>query len=236
MTKLVTCENLSASYGANRVFSNLSFFANSGEVLSILGENGAGKSTLLKCLLGLKKQDNGTILTHNFSQNQVGYLPQQAEIKQDFPASVFEVVLSGCLNIRGAKPFYTKRERDVARRNLERLEILDLKKKSFQALSGGQRQRVLLARALCCAKKLLILDEPTAGLDPIATKEFYALMNKLKQEDKLGIIMVSHDTLGVLSVSDRILHLSHDADTSFFGTKDLYLTSNFHAFERGHQE
>ncbi len=235
MTRLITCENLSASYGANCVFSNLSFYANSGEVLSILGENGAGKSTLLKCLLGLKKQDSGTISTHDFLQNQVGYLPQQAEIKQDFPASVFEVVLSGCLNLRGAKPFYTRRERDVACRNLERLEILDLKKKSFQSLSGGQRQRVLLARALCCAKKLLILDEPTAGLDPIAAKEFYALMNKLKHEDDLGIIMVSHDTFGALSVSERILHLSHDKDLSFFGTKDMYLTSDFHALERRSQ-
>lgn len=234
MTRLVTCENLSASYGANCVFSNLSFFANSGEVLSILGENGAGKSTLLKCLLGLKKQDSGTIFTHDFSQNQVGYLPQQAEIKADFPASVFEVVLSGCLNMRGAKPFYTKREKDVASRNLERLEILELKKKNFQSLSGGQRQRVLLARALCCAKKLLILDEPTAGLDPIAAKEFYALMNKLKQEDDLGIIMVSHDTYGALSVSDRILHLTHITDHSFFGTKEQYITSDFHPLERGH--
>ena len=235
MTRLLTCENLSASYGANRVFSNLSFCVNSGEVFSILGENGAGKSTQLKCLLGLKKQDSGTIVTHDALQNKIGYLPQQSEIKQDFPASVFEVVLSGCLNMRGIKPFYTKREKDVACHNLERLEILHLKKKSFQALSGGQKQRVLLARALCCGKRLLILDEPTAGLDPIAAKELYALMNKLKQEDDMGIVMVSHDTQGALSVSERILHLSHLPDKSFYGTKDAYVKSAFHTIERGHQ-
>lgn len=234
MTRLLTCENLSASYGANRVFSNLSFCVNSGEILSILGENGAGKSTLLKCLLGLKKQDSGTIVTHDALQNKIGYLPQHTEIKQDFPASVLEVVLSGCLNMRGGKPFYTKREKDVACHNLERLEILNLKKKSFQTLSGGQKQRVLLARALCCGKRLLILDEPTAGLDPIAAGEFYELMDKLKREDDLGIIMVSHDTRGALSVSERILHLSHLPDKSFFGTKETYLKSDFHTIERGH--
>ena len=233
MNPLLICENLSASYGANRVFENLSFSVNDGEILSILGENGVGKSTLLKCLLGLKKQDSGMITTLDFAQSQVGYLPQQAETKQDFPASVFEVVLSGCLHLKGALPFYRKQEKDLALYNLKRMEILDLKKKSFQALSGGQRQRVLLARALCCAKRLLILDEPTAGLDPAAASEFYALLKTLTKD--MGIVMVTHDTPGAISVSQRILHLAHGPQKSFFGTTDDYLKSTFFHKTEGRQ-
>lgn len=224
--RILTCENLCASYGANLVLKNLSFFAEDGECLSILGENGAGKSTLLKCLLGLKKPDSGFIRTEGYSLDSIGYLPQQTQVRRDFPASVFEVVLSGCLGMRGAKPFYSKREKEIACSNLEKMEILNLKKESFCALSGGQQQRVLLARALCSAKKLLILDEPVAGLDPAATKDMYALIETLKQEYNMGIIMVSHDTSGALSVSDRVLHLTCSAENYFFKTKTNYLKNN----------
>ncbi|MBR4874847.1 MAG: metal ABC transporter ATP-binding protein [Clostridia bacterium] len=224
--KILTCENLSVSYGANQVLENLSFFAKSGECLGILGENGAGKSTLLKCLLGLKKADGGEIKTEGFTLSQVGYLPQQTELKRDFPASVFEVVLSGCLNMRGKRPFYLKREKQTATENLIKMEAEHLKKRSFSELSGGEQQRVLLARALCCAEKLLILDEPTAGLDPIGASEMYALINKLKNEENVGIIMVSHDTMGALLVSDRVLHITKDRDC-FFGTKEEYKNTKY---------
>lgn len=222
--KILTCENLTVSYGANHILSNLSFFAKSSECLCILGENGTGKSTLLKCLLGLKKQTSGTITPIGFSLSQVGYLPQQTEIKRDFPASVFEVVLSGCLNIRGNKPFYSKHEKNIVMQNLAKMEIEDLKKRSFCELSGGQQQRVLLARALCCAKKLLILDEPTSNLDPAAARDVYSLINKLKQEENIGIIMVSHDAEDTLSVSERVLHIYSDTASFFFGTKDEYIS------------
>ena len=225
--RILTCDNLSVSYGANQVLSDLSFFAESGACLSILGENGAGKSTLLKCLLGLKKPDAGVIKTEGFPLSQVGYLPQQAEVKRDFPASVFEVVLSGCLNMRGAKPFYSRREKDVAIRNLNKMEAADLKKRSFSELSGGQQQRVLLARALCCAQRLLILDEPASCLDPAAAREMYALITKLKSEDGMGIIMVSHDTAGALSVSERVLHITRGNSHCFFGTKQDYVNSGY---------
>ena len=225
--RVLTCENLSVSYGANQVLTNLSFFAQSGECLSILGENGAGKSTLLKCLLGLKKPDSGHIQTEGFRLSQVGYLPQQTETKRDFPASVFEVVLSGCLQIRGAKPFYSKREKELACQNLAMMESLDLKKKSFGDLSGGQQQRVLLARALCCAAKLLILDEPVAGLDPAAATDLYALIRKLKRERNMAIVMVSHDAPGALSVSERVLHITRGDRGYFFGTKEAYQNSKF---------
>lgn len=221
--RILTCENLCVSYGANQILSNLSFFAESGECISILGENGAGKSTLLKCLLGLKKPDSGVIKALGFSREQVGYLPQQTETKRDFPASVFEVVLSGCLNMRGAKPFYSRREKEIADKCLSKLEISELKKKSFAELSGGQQQRVLLARALCCAKKLLILDEPVSGLDPQAASLMYALICRLKKDEDMGIIMVSHDTEGAVSVSDRVLHIGSGGVGCFFGTKDEYI-------------
>lgn len=224
--RILTCENLSASYGANKILSNISFFAESSECLSILGENGVGKSTLLKCLLGLKRLDGGVIKTEGFTLSEVGYLPQQTEIKKDFPASVFEVALSGCLNMRGFKPFFSKREKNICMESLEKMEISHLKKKSFSELSGGQQQRVLLARALCSAKKLLILDEPTAGLDPSGASEMYSLIDKLKREENMGIIMVSHDTVGALSVSERILHITRDINNYFFGRKAEYKLSD----------
>lgn len=226
MNHSIACKNLTVSYGSKPVLENLSFFADHGEALCILGENGAGKSTLLKCLLGLLKPDSGEILTDGFSLTEVGYLPQQTDMKQNFPASVFEVVLSGCLNARGIKPFYSKKEKQIAMENLTAVGAKDLKSKSFCALSGGQRQRVLLARALCCAKKMLVLDEPAAGLDPFALHELLTVISDLKSKG-MTVIMVSHNTKTALSVSERVLHLSGKNTEYFFGTKEEYKNSDF---------
>lgn len=223
--RILTCDNLSVSYGANQVLSDLSFFAESGACLSILGENGAGKSTLLKCLLGLKKPDAGVIKTEGFPLSQVGYLPQQAEVKRDFPASVFEVVLSGCLNMRGAKPFYSRREKDVAIRNLNKMEAADLKKRSFSELSGGQQQRVLLARALCAAGELLILDEPVTGLDPAAAQDLYRTLAYLNKTEGIAIVMVTHDIRSALRYATRILHAGQGQ--WFSGSVAEYLASPY---------
>ncbi|MBQ4087346.1 MAG: ABC transporter ATP-binding protein [Clostridia bacterium] len=220
----MSCQNLTASYGSNTVLHPVSFFVDAGEALCILGENGAGKSTLLKCLLRLHHPDGGTIETHGFLPTEIGYLPQQTDTRRDFPASVWEVVLSGCLNMRGFLPFYSKKEKKIATENLKTVGAYDLKNKSFSALSGGQKQRVLLARALCSAKKLLILDEPAAGLDPIAASELLTIIEALKQNG-MAIIMVSHDTHSALSVCERVLHLS--GQSSFFGTKEEYLASGY---------
>ena len=167
---LIKCENVSIGYEGQMVVHDLNFEINQGDYLCIVGENGSGKSTLVKSLLGLKNVDKGKIVFDDgLKQTEIGYLPQQTDVKKDFPASVYEVVLSGRLNSRGMKPFYTAEDKKQAWEKMDMLGIRDLAKQCFRDLSGGQRQRVLLARALCATKKLLLLDEPVTGLDPIVT-------------------------------------------------------------------
>ena len=147
---------------------------NPGDYMCIVGENGSGKSTLMKGLLGLIKPSGGTLtVSEELKRTGIGYLPQQTAAQKDFPATVYEVVLSGCLNRRGFLPFYTKKEKEIAERNMEKLGITALKRRCYRELSGGQQQRALIARALCAASSLLILDEPITGLDPAAIQEFY---------------------------------------------------------------
>ncbi len=222
---LINCKNLSVSYDGKTVVNGLSFTVNDGDALCIVGENGSGKTTLMKALLGLVKTSGGCIeLSDGLVQNEIGYLPQQTEVQKDFPASVGEIVISGCLN-KMKKPFFTKKEKELAAYNMKLLGITDLKKRCYQELSGGQQQRVLLARALCATKKLLLLDEPVAGLDPIVTGELYDLIKKLNREDGITVIMVSHDIPGSLDIADHILHLNHSG--SFFGTSEEYISSDF---------
>ena len=169
--ELLSLKNVSVGYEGKAVAKNISFSVSSGDYLCIIGENGAGKSTLIKTLLSLKAPVSGEIkFANSFSKTSIGYLPQQTDAQKDFPATVWEVAVSGCLGRCGFRPFYSKEQKETAKKWLERLEIFNLKNKSYRALSGGQKQRVLLARALCAAKGLILLDEPAAGLDPIVTK------------------------------------------------------------------
>ncbi len=215
---IVTCKQVSLAYEKRLVLSDLSFTVEEGDYLAVIGENGAGKSTLLKGILGLLKPVSGEILL-GISGNQIGYLPQQTLLQQHFPASVEEVVLSGRLNRRGWSPFYTKKDKQAAEGTMERLEILDLKKRCYRELSGGQQQRVLLARALCSASQLLLLDEPTAGLDTLATEEFYRLIGELNREG-MTVMMVSHDIPATLRYANRVLRLEQDG--IFFGRTEDY--------------
>ena len=195
-----------------------------GDYLCIVGENGAGKSTLMKTLLGLRAPLAGSIVfSEAIARNEIGYLPQQTQVQRDFPATVWEVVISGCLNRSGLRPFYSKEQKKTAMQWLERLDIAALKKRSYRALSGGQQQRVLLARALCATKKLLVLDEPVAGLDPIVTADLYALIQRINREDGITIIMVSHDIGAALQYATHILQVS--GDNNFFGTVEEYRQS-----------
>ncbi len=219
----VKCENVSLAYDGMKIVSDLNFEVNKGDYLCIVGENGSGKSTLVKTLLGLKTPADGSIsFGDGLTQDEIGYLPQQTSAQKDFPASVLEVVLSGCLNKLGKKPFFGKSSKQLAEKNSERLGISNLKKRCYRELSGGQQQRVLLARALCATEKLLLLDEPTAGLDPKVTMDFYALISELNKSG-ITIIMVSHDINAAVEYSSHILHMSHKP--LFFGTTEDYVKS-----------
>lgn len=221
---LITCENLSFAYEGTFVVQDINFSVNERNYLCIVGENGTGKSTLLKGLLQLKKPAAGKIiLSSDLSANEIGYLPQQMLIQKDFPASVFEVVLSGCLNKLGHKPFYTKKEKNIAKLNLKRLGIKDLKNDCYRDLSGGQQQRVLLARALCATEKIIVLDEPVSGLDPLVTLELYDIIQQINRELEITIIMVSHDVDTAVKYASHILHLQNSQ--LFFGTSKDYLNN-----------
>ena len=219
----IECKNLTLSYENKIVLRDLSFSVNAGDYLCIVGNNGSGKSTLAKALMSLKSPSEGEIVfSDGLIRCDIGYLGQQREMQKDFPASVFEVVLSGCLNSRGWRPFYTSKEKKTALSNMEKLGILDLKKCSYRDLSGGQQQRVLLARALCAAKKLILLDEPISGLDVYVSRDFYAIIKELN-EDGVTVIMISHDIESSLKYASHILHLENKL--LFFGKTEDYKRS-----------
>ena len=228
---LIKVENLTLSYENMTVIKDMTFEVNSGEYLCIVGENGSGKSTLVKSLLSLKKPIGGTIsFGDGLRRNEIGYLPQQTSTQRDFPASVGEVVISGCLNSRGIRPFYSARERRLASDNMERLGITALKCRSYRELSGGQQQRVLLARALCATHKLLLLDEPVSGLDPMVTAELYELICGINKSG-VTVIMVTHDMSAAIRYATHILCLR--SDDWFFGTCDEFLQSGASDFLKG---
>ena len=218
---LLTITGLSHSYGDHVLYRNAEFTLNKGEHIGIVGQNGTGKSTLIKGLLRLKKPSSGTIrLEGGLLAKEIGYLPQQTAVQKDFPASVYEVVLSGCLNRLGTKPFYTKREKKITNENLRKMGIENLKSRCYRELSGGQQQRVLLARALCATKKVILLDEPAAGLDPVVTQSLYELIRQINEDMGITVIMVSHDIHAAVQYAKHILHLHHSQ--LFFGTTEEY--------------
>jgi len=221
---LLSCENIQVSYDSKTVLKNVSFTVMPKDYLCIVGENGSGKTTLMKAILGLIKPDEGKITYNNLKKNEIGYMPQQTVVQKDFPASVFEIVLSGRLNQHPFTSFYKKKDKEAAFNNLKKLGIENLQKKPFGELSAGQQQRVLLARALCAAKKLIMLDEPITGLDPMTANEMYGLLKKLNKEDGLSVIMISHDIPSSVRYGGKILHLRETP--IFYGTSADYAKSN----------
>lgn len=231
---LITCENLSFAYEGVTVLQNLNFKVEQGDYLCILGENGAGKSTLMKGLLGLKKPSGGSVaFGEGLRAREIGYLPQQTPVQKDFPASVQEVVLSGCLSGMGLRPFYGKAEKERAARSMESLEITDLRERCYRDLSGGQQQRVLLARALCATKKLILLDEPVAGLDPLVTINMYKLIERINKDMGITVIMVSHDIQAATRYATHILHLGEDRQLFFGRREDYRHSAAYHSFMDG---
>ena len=222
---LLTCKDLCIGYGGREILHELNFEINAGEYLGIVGENGSGKSTLMKTILGLLPPLSGSVFTGDgLLQNEIGYLPQQTVVQKDFPATVREIVLSGCQGQCGLRPFYTKEEKELAAVNMEKMGITGLSERCYRELSGGQQQRVLLARALCATKKLILLDEPVSGLDPKVTEEMYQLIEKLNREG-ITVIMISHDLAAAVKYASHILHIG---DSYFFGTKKEYLSGNLY--------
>jgi len=210
----IVCKDLSLGYDGKALLEGLNFEVNSGDYLAIVGENGSGKSTLIKTMLSLLKPIAGSItFGDGLKQNEIGYLPQQTVVQKDFPASVFEVVLSGCVSRLGFKPFYSKEDKALARENIAKMGMAGFEKRSFKELSGGQKQRVLLARALCATEKVLLLDEPVSGLDPAVTAEMYELISGLNKSGTT-VIMISHDIPSALKYANKILSIGSEF---FFG-------------------
>ncbi len=220
---LIYCRNLSLGYEGRTIVSGLDFEVNQGDYLAVIGENGSGKSTLMKVVLGIEKPESGTIIYGDgLKKNEIGFLPQQPEILNGFNEKVAKVVLSGCLNRHRYGVFFTKKDRQDAADNMRRLGITEIQNRNFRELSGGQKQRVMLARALCATKKLLVLDEPAAGLDSIVTRDFYDIIAGLNREEKITVVMITGDRSTALRYSSHILYINHEKP--FFGTKNEYLT------------
>ena len=218
---LLTLENVTVAFEGTVAMENVSFALEAGDYLVVLGENGSGKSTLMRAILGLVRPRSGTIsYGEGLAQNQIGYLPQQTAAQRDFPASVEEVVLSGCANRLGSRFFYSRADRDRARANMATMDVEKFRKKSYRTLSGGQQQRVLLARALCATDALLVLDEPVTGLDPAAAEELYSVIRDLNQNRGVAIIMVSHDLSGALRDARHVLVM--DREMAYFGEAREY--------------
>ena len=219
----IECKDVSVKYENQVVLEDISFSIEQGDYLCIVGENGSGKSTLVKTILGLENSKLGQIVFgEGLNKNEIGYLPQRTQAQKDFPASVYEVVLSGCLNSKGFSPFYSMKDKKLANEMIKSLGIENIKRKSFRELSGGQQQRVLLARALCATKKIIILDEPITGLDPTVTREMYSLIKEINKKG-ITIIMVSHDINFAVNNASKILHLKKNI--KFFGNTEDYANS-----------
>ena len=224
-TELIFCRDVSLGYEGQTVLSHLDLTVRCGDYLCVVGDNGSGKSTLMRGLLGLLPPQSGEIWrAPELQKGAVGYLPQQTKAQRDFPATVMEVVLSGCLNRKGMRFFYTSAQKSEALMNLGKLGILELKDKSYRDLSGGQQQRVLLARALCAASRLLILDEPITGLDPAAAQDLYKTLAYLNEKEGMAVVMVTHDLRSALRSAKTVLHIGRRGDV-FFGTVADYLAS-----------
>lgn len=221
---LLSCRGVTLSYDARVAVDRVSFTVEEGDYIIVAGENGSGKSTLIKGILGLLPLKAGEILFEGVKRNEIGYLPQQTPVQRDFPASVWEVVLSGCMNNAGMRPFFSKENKARAVSVMQRLKIYDMRALSYRSLSGGQQQRALLARALLSTGRLLLLDEPVTGLDPIASHEMYASIKRLNRENGIAVIMVSHDIGCAINDAKHVLHLG--TGRMFFGTAREYRESD----------
>jgi len=218
----VSVKNVSIAYAGKRAVNGVSFELCGGDYLAIVGENGSGKSTLVRGIIGLLPLESGSVIFSG-GKKETGYLPQQTKVRQDFPASVGEVVLSGRAACLGVSPFFSKEDKRIANLYMDRLGIAGFKGRPYSGLSGGEQRRVLLARAFCAARDLLVLDEPTAGLDSVIAAEFYRLLREFREYTRATVIMVSHDVDAAIANAGKILHI--ESGVKFFGTSEEYVAS-----------
>lgn len=203
---LINIKNLSFGYSSQmEVIKNINIKVEENEFIAIVGENGSGKSTLIKCILGLNKITKGKIEV----KGRVGYLPQITDIQNNFPATIEEVILCGTIPNNVKRIWYTKKDKDLAKKIMQELDLYNIKNKSFSELSGGQKQRVLIARALCSTDTIMLLDEPTNGLDPKVATQIYKLISKLNKDKGITIVMVSHDIDRSLSYCSRVIEIEN---------------------------
>ena len=214
---LITLKDVTIAFEGVVAVNGANLTVDKGDYLVIVGENGSGKSTIIRTILGLVRPQKGRVsYGDGLKKNQIGYLPQQTIAQRDFPASVEEVVLSGCITRMGRRLFFAPAQKQLAEEKMRLLDIEKIRKQSYRTLSGGQQQRVLLARALCATDSILLLDEPVTGLDPEATEEFYSIVRKLNRDHGVAIVMVSHDLHGSMRDAGKVLVMNHGVD--FLGT------------------
>lgn len=221
----IEVKDLTVAFEGKTVFKNLSFNVKKGDYLCILGENGSGKTTLMRCILGLLTKHGGEVKYNGFTKDEIGWLPQRSQAERDFPAGVFEVVLSGFAGKNKLGIRYSSKQRAKALENMKLMEITELKNRSFKELSGGQQQKVLLCRALCAAKSVLLLDEPVTGLDAASQNELYGRVDLLNRNG-MTVIMITHDISRSVAYADNILHLSEDS--YYFGTAENYVKTGYY--------
>ena len=224
---LISAKDLTIGFSDLVLYRDLSFEINEGDYVFVIGENGTGKTTLMRTLLGLRKPLKGEVVTDGLALSEIGYLPQQTIVQRDFPASVKEIVLSGFVGRLGMNPFYSAKQKKTAMEAMKKFGVDNLASRCYRDLSGGQQQRVLLARTLCAATKVLLMDEPVAGLDPFVTEEFYGLVEKLNREG-MTIIMISHDIAAAKKYATHILHIKNDP--SFTGKDEYFASGRGNAF------
>ncbi|MBQ8293073.1 MAG: metal ABC transporter ATP-binding protein [Bacilli bacterium] len=220
---MIKTENLTIGYDNEIILKNVNINIKEGEFVCLIGDNGSGKSTLLKTMIGLNKPLSGKIIIDG--KASIGYVPQTLQVQPDFPATVNEIVMSGCLKKMKWRPFYTKKERELASKYMKMLQISQFKHRSFSELSGGQQQRVLIARALCATSKVLFLDEPFSALDRYATLKLYGVLHKINRDDNVTVVIISHDVETTLRHATRVVHINETI--VFDGTKDEYMQSAF---------
>lgn len=215
---LIEIKNLKFSYPTKKdALKDINIQVKEGTFNCIVGKNGSGKSTLIKCILGLNKGYTGEII----KEHRIGYLPQKSEIQSNFPASIEEVVMTGTIVNNVKSIFYKKEDRENAKEIMKELGVYDIRKMCFADLSSGQQQRVLIARALCATKRLIVLDEPTNGLDPSIAKQIYDLLDTLKKNVHVTILMVSHDIERALNYADNVIEIS-EGEVVFNGKPSNY--------------